>query len=83
MGSVQQNVISYRGNPLDPHTLGSLLKRHAQAADVKKVFTPHVWRHTCATHLVQNHANLRHVRTFWATVPWPPPSVTSASPLRT
>ena len=37
MGSVQQNVISYRGNPLDPHTLGSLVKRHAQAADVKKV----------------------------------------------
>jgi site-specific recombinase XerC len=21
-----------------------------------------VWRHTCATHLVQNHANLRHVQ---------------------
>ena len=34
MGLVQQNVISYRGHPLDPHTLGSLVKCHAQAADV-------------------------------------------------
>ena len=24
--------------------------------------TCHVWRRTCATHLLQNHANLRHVQ---------------------
>ncbi len=54
--------VSYRGNPLDPHTLSSLVKKHAQAAEVKKIVTPHVWRHTCATHMVQNHANLRHVQ---------------------
>ena len=47
---------------MDPHTLGALVKKHAQAAQIKKVVTPHVWRHTCATHLVQNHANLRHVQ---------------------
>lgn len=47
---------------MDPHTLGTLVKKYAQAAQVKKVVTPHVWRHTCATHLVQNHANLRHVQ---------------------
>jgi integrase/recombinase XerD len=45
-----------------PHPLGSLVREHAQAAQVKKHVTPHVWRHTCATHLVQNHANLRHVQ---------------------
>jgi site-specific recombinase XerD len=53
--------ISYRGNPLDPHTLGSLVKKHAEAARIKKLVTPHVWR-TCATQLIQNHANLRHVQ---------------------
>ena len=54
--------LSYRGNPLDPPTLGSLVKKHAEAARIKKVVTPHVWRHTCASHLIQNHANLRHVQ---------------------
>jgi integrase/recombinase XerD len=54
--------LSYRGHPLDPHTLGALVKSHAQKAQVKKLVTPHVWRHTCATHLVQNHASLRHVQ---------------------
>jgi integrase/recombinase XerD len=54
--------VSYRGHPLDPHTLGSLVKKHAQLAQIKKLVTPHVWRHTCATHLVQNHASLRHVQ---------------------
>ena len=61
-GRTDRLFISYRGNPLDPHTLGALVKKHAQAAHIKKVVTPHVWRHTCATHLVQNHANLRHVQ---------------------
>ena len=31
-------------------------------ARVKKHVTSHVWRHTCATHLLKNKANLRHVQ---------------------
>ncbi len=54
--------LSYRGWPLDPHTVGTLVARHAKLAQVRKHVTCHVWRHTCATHLVQNHANLRHVQ---------------------
>lgn len=54
--------ISYRGDPLDSHTLGSLVKKRAEAAQIKKLVTPHVWRHTCATHLVQNRASLRHLQ---------------------
>ena len=42
--------------------MGDLVKRHARLARVKKHVTPHVWRHTCATHLVKNNANLRHVQ---------------------
>ena len=42
--------------------MGDLVKRHAKLARVKKHVTPHVWRHTCATHLVKNNANLRHVQ---------------------
>lgn len=29
---------------------------------MKKKVTPHLWRHTCATHLLQNRANVRHVQ---------------------
>jgi len=54
--------LSYRGNPIDAHSVGDLVKRHAGLARVKKHVTPHVWRHTSATHLVQNSANLRHVQ---------------------
>ena len=31
-------------------------------ANVKKHVTCHLWRHSCATHLLQNQANLRHVQ---------------------
>jgi integrase/recombinase XerD len=54
--------LSFRGNPLDGHSVGDLVKHHARQAGVKKHVTPHVWRHTCATHLVKNNANLRHVQ---------------------
>lgn len=55
--------LSYRGNPIDAHTLGDLVKAHAGLAKIKrKHVTPHVLRHSCATHMVQNNANLRHVQ---------------------
>ncbi len=61
-GTTDRLFLSCRGWPLDPHTVGALVTRHARLAGVKKHVTCHVWRHTCATHLVQNHANLRHVQ---------------------
>jgi integrase/recombinase XerD len=54
--------VSFRGNPIDGHTVGDVVKKYAKLASVKKHVTPHVWRHTCATHLVKNEANLRHVQ---------------------
>jgi integrase/recombinase XerD len=47
---------------LGEHALGNLVKRYAAAAGIKKKVTPHLWRHTCATHLLKNNANLRHVQ---------------------
>jgi len=44
------------------HALGNLVARYAKAAGVKKKVTPYLWRHTCATHLLQNRANVRHVQ---------------------
>ena len=55
--------VSCRGEPLDRASLNKILRGHARAAGEKdKPATAHVWRHTCATHLLQNNANLRHVQ---------------------
>lgn len=54
--------LSWRGRALDRTSLSDLVRCHAKAAGVQKHVTPHVWRHTCATHLVANRANLRHVQ---------------------
>ena len=64
LGQRQSNrlFLSWRGNPIDAHAVGDLVKRHAVLAKINKHVTPHVWRHTCASHMVKNNANLRHVQ---------------------
>jgi len=42
--------------------VGAIVTKYTRLAGVKKHVTCHLWRHTCATHLVQNRANLRHVQ---------------------
>ena len=54
--------LSFTGKPLDRNTLSDLIKEYASKAKVKKHITCHSWRHTCATHLLKNRANLRHVQ---------------------
>ena len=54
--------LSYTGKQIDPNTLNSIVRKYARAARVKKPVTCHTWRHSCATHLVQNNANVRHVQ---------------------
>lgn len=64
LGSRQSEwlFVSYRGEPLDKASLNKVVRGHARAAGIKTVVTCHVWRHTCATHLLQAQANLRHVQ---------------------
>jgi integrase/recombinase XerD len=54
--------LSLRHRPMGKNTPGYLVEKYAKQAHVKKHVTCHLWRHTCATHLVQNKANLRHVQ---------------------
>lgn len=54
--------LSIKGGPLGHHGIGRLVAKYAKLAKVKQRVTPHLWRHTCATHLLQNNANLRHVQ---------------------
>ncbi len=60
--STDRLFLSLRGLPIARNTLGALVEKYARLARVKKRVTCHLWRHSCATHLLQRKANLRHVQ---------------------
>src|SRR5439155_18031594 len=47
---------------LSVKTLNLIVRKYADAACLGKRVTPHVLRHTCATHLLQGGADVRHVQ---------------------
>jgi len=50
------------GYNLGTHALKIIINNYTRKIGMKKKVTPHLWRHTCATHLLKNNANLRHVQ---------------------
>lgn len=54
--------LSLRGTRLSAPQLAWFIDRYAKRAKLPKKVTPHVFRHTCATHLVQAKANIRCVQ---------------------
>jgi integrase/recombinase XerD len=43
-------------------SVSMIVRRNAQRAGLTRSVSPHVWRHTCATHLLRNGANLISVQ---------------------
>jgi len=61
--SFQAIFLSERGNRIpDSKSIGRRITKYAQAVGIKKKITPHTFRHTFATHLLNAGADLRSVQ---------------------
>ena len=54
--------LSYRGGILDRHRIWELIKRYAIRVGVRSDISPHTLRHSFATHLLVNGADMRQVQ---------------------
>ncbi len=59
---MQAVFISGQGKRMHAQTLAEYLRLYAQKAGLKQKVTPHVLRHTFATHMIQHEAGVRHVQ---------------------
>lgn len=50
------------GLPIGVHGIKHIINQYVRKLRLKKHVTCHLWRHSCATHLLKNNANLRHVQ---------------------
>lgn len=61
-GTADTVFLTLRGKPMGKLAVIEAVERYVRLAGIKKTITPHSFRHTCATHLLQNKANLRHIQ---------------------
>ena len=61
-GGASRFVILGRKGPLSRQQVFRIIKKYALAAGIRKRVSPHTFRHSCATHLLENGAELRVVQ---------------------
>lgn len=61
-GDEETLFLSQWNRPLDRILLWEIVKRHAAAAGIEKNISPHTLRHSFATHLLDNGADLRIIQ---------------------
>ena len=58
----RQLFVNHSGNPVTIHTVENMVRKHVKTAKIKKHVTPHTFRHTFASALVKNGADIRAVQ---------------------
>jgi len=60
--AVRNLFVNQTGQPLASQTIQQQIRNYAKEAGIKKHVTPHIFRHTFATELVKNGADIRAVQ---------------------
>jgi len=50
------------GQPFSPSRMSQLVRHYVSAADLGKTGSCHLWRHSCATSMLENGADLRYIQ---------------------
>jgi len=58
----QHLFVTNRGKPIDRILVWRMIKHYAKKAEIKKSISPHTLRHSFATHLLDNGADLRVIQ---------------------
>lgn len=61
-GSEDFVFISKRGTPISRITVFYYIKKYAEEAGIKKTISPHIFRHSFATHMLERGAGIRYVQ---------------------
>ena len=61
-GDAEAVFLNQRGGRLSRQGLWLVVRRHGEAAGIGSLLTPHVLRHSCATHMLDGGADIRFVQ---------------------